>query len=121
MKKQKAGRAAKSDLAKRNIYKFMTNRLAIIGLILIILILVVSLLAPVLTPYDPNALDTANRYQAPSGAHLLGTDQLAVLRGKGVYLCGICKRCGYRGHRCGSRMHLRISWQKARCCYCVYF
>ena len=76
MKKQKAGRAAKSDLAKRNIYKFMTNRLAIIGLILIILILVVSLLAPVLTPYDPNALDTANRYQAPSGAHLLGTDQL---------------------------------------------
>ena len=76
MKKQKAGRAAKSDLAKRNIYKFMTNRLAIIGLILIILILVVSLLAPVQTPYDPNALDTANRYQAPSGAHLLGTDQL---------------------------------------------
>ena len=41
MKKQKAGRAAKSDLAKRNIYKFMTNRLAIIGLILIILILVI--------------------------------------------------------------------------------
>lgn len=76
MRGSKAERAAKSDLAKRNLYKFMTNRLAILGLALVLLILFVSLLAPVLTPYEPNVLDTANRYQAPSREHLLGTDQL---------------------------------------------
>ena len=76
MRGSKAERAAKSDLAKRNLYKFMTNRLAILGLVLVVLILLVSLLAPVLTPYEPNVLDTANRYQAPSREHLLGTDQL---------------------------------------------
>lgn len=76
MRGSKAERAAKSDLAKRNLYKFMTNRLAILGLVLVVLILLVSVLAPVLTPYEPNVLDTANRYQAPSREHLLGTDQL---------------------------------------------
>jgi len=63
-------------LAKRNIYKFMTNRLAMVGLVLVLLIVFVSVLAPVLSSYEPNVLDTANRYQAPSGEHLLGTDQL---------------------------------------------
>jgi peptide/nickel transport system permease protein len=36
---------------------------------------VLSLLAPIVSPYDPNALDLANRWNAPSAEHLFGTDK----------------------------------------------
>lgn len=36
----------------------------------------VALLAPVLAPYDPNAVDIVNALQAPSAAHWFGTDQV---------------------------------------------
>lgn len=35
-----------------------------------------ALLAPVLTPYDVNRVDAANRLSPPSPAHLLGTDEM---------------------------------------------
>ena len=35
-----------------------------------------AMLAPVLTPYAPDALDLANRRAAPSAAHWFGTDEL---------------------------------------------
>ena len=35
-----------------------------------------SILAPLLAPYDPNALDMANALTGPSWEHPLGTDQL---------------------------------------------
>jgi peptide/nickel transport system permease protein len=44
------------------------------GLVLLALILA-SILAPVIAPDDPEAL-VATKLQAPSGAYLLGTDQL---------------------------------------------
>ena len=47
-----------------------------IGLVLVVLVLAAGLLAPVLAPYPPAALDVANRFSGPSGVHLLGTDQL---------------------------------------------
>ena len=37
---------------------------------------VVALLAPWIAPYDPDAVDFANRFAAPSAAHWLGTDDL---------------------------------------------
>lgn len=46
------------------------------GLVGSILVLAVVLFAPILAPHDPNAQDILNRYAAPSGAHLLGTDAL---------------------------------------------
>jgi peptide/nickel transport system permease protein len=50
---------------------------ALMGLVLVGAIVVMSVLAPVLAPYDPDAVDAANRL-APIGApgHLLGTDDL---------------------------------------------
>jgi peptide/nickel transport system permease protein len=38
------------------------------------LIIVVALLAPVIAPADPNAVDLLGAYARPSAAHLLGTD-----------------------------------------------
>ncbi|OIJ99625.1 ABC transporter permease [Streptomyces colonosanans] len=38
------------------------------------LVVLVALLAPLIAPYDPNAVDPAAVYAGPSGAHWLGTD-----------------------------------------------
>ena len=46
------------------------------GLLLVTLIVVSALLAGVIAPYDPIALNITDRLQSPSQAHLLGTDQL---------------------------------------------
>jgi peptide/nickel transport system permease protein len=48
---------------------------AIVGLIIALAWVVVAVLAPWLAPYDPLA-QTAALYQAPSSAHILGTDEL---------------------------------------------
>lgn len=56
-------------------YRFKQNKLAVAGLLLILLLLVVALLAPLLSPYDPLAMDPDAMLTAPSGEHWLGTDQ----------------------------------------------
>lgn len=47
-----------------------------IGLIGLAVILLAALAAPLITPYDPTALDTKLGLKPPSSAHLFGTDQL---------------------------------------------
>ncbi|KAF0155818.1 MAG: peptide/nickel transport system permease protein [Syntrophaceae bacterium] len=55
---------------------FYQNKLALTGCGIVILLFVVSLLAPVLAPYDPGAIDLKNVLAPPSGEHWFGTDQL---------------------------------------------
>ncbi|MDP2855082.1 MAG: ABC transporter permease [Smithellaceae bacterium] len=55
---------------------FYKNKLALTGCGIVILLFVVSLLAPVLAPYDPGAIDLKNVLAPPSGEHWFGTDQL---------------------------------------------
>ncbi len=57
--------------------RFRTNRLAVVGLWFFLAALVLSLLSPIIAPYDPAAQhDPAlNRYQAPSLQHPMGTDK----------------------------------------------
>lgn len=50
--------------------------LAAAGAAIIAAWLLLALLAPWLTPYDPNLVDVANRLRPPSAAHWLGTDAL---------------------------------------------
>jgi len=52
------------------------NKLAMAGAIVFVLLLAACLLAPVIAPYDYNALDIANMCQAPSAEHIFGTDEL---------------------------------------------
>lgn len=56
--------------------RFVHNRLAIVGALIILLMLIVALAAPVLSPYDPQAQDYNNLYSTPTLKHLMGTDQL---------------------------------------------
>lgn len=66
----------KSSLAKRNFQKFIKNRLAIVGAIGVITIILLCILAPLLTPYNPSLIDPASRSLPPSAEHPLGTDRL---------------------------------------------
>lgn len=52
------------------------NRLALIGLGIILVVVLSAIFAPLLAPYDPFARDIRNRIAAPSSTHLLGTDEL---------------------------------------------
>jgi peptide/nickel transport system permease protein len=47
-----------------------------LGLVATLLVIVMALAAPWLSPYDPNAIDVASRMGGPSGAHWLGTDHI---------------------------------------------
>jgi peptide/nickel transport system permease protein len=52
------------------------NRLAIAGLVIVLVWLIAGILAPILPIADPNAQDLKVRLQPPSSAHWLGTDDL---------------------------------------------
>jgi len=52
------------------------NRLALVGGVVVVCLALLAILAPVLAPWDPNRPDIKRILEPPSGAHLLGTDQL---------------------------------------------
>lgn len=56
--------------------QFRTNGLAMVGLITVLIMIVLSLAAPLIAWQDPSAQDLANRLAPPSWQHLLGTDEL---------------------------------------------
>lgn len=57
--------------------EFKANRLALLGLCILLLLVLVAIFAPLLSPHDPFEQNLANRL-APMGSdgHLLGTDSL---------------------------------------------
>jgi peptide/nickel transport system permease protein len=52
------------------------NGLAMVGLITVLVMMIVSIAAPLIAPQDPSAQDLAGRLAPPSAAHWLGTDEL---------------------------------------------
>ena len=54
--------------------RFFRNRLAVLGGIITLAMILIALLAPVLSPYGSYDMVVADRLQAPSLAHLFGTD-----------------------------------------------
>jgi peptide/nickel transport system permease protein len=55
---------------------FRTNKLAMLGLIILILLIGMAIFAPWLAPQSPFKQDLAGRLQPPSAEHWLGTDAL---------------------------------------------
>lgn len=55
---------------------FTRHRVAVVALVVFVVVVLAALLAPILPLPDPNAQVLTDRLQAPSGAHLLGTDEL---------------------------------------------
>lgn len=54
--------------------RFMKNKLAIIGLVILILIALMAIFAPLLATHDHTQVDPLNANQFPSAEHLFGTD-----------------------------------------------
>jgi peptide/nickel transport system permease protein len=62
--------------AARRLRPWYQNRSLVAGLVIVGIMLLLAILAPVLTPYDPIQQDLQNTLQPPSSAHWLGTDKL---------------------------------------------
>ncbi len=56
--------------------KALSNPLAMVGFIIIVSVFVLAMLAPVISPYDPNDIDVKAILLAPSWQHWMGTDGL---------------------------------------------
>lgn len=56
--------------------RFMRNRMAFVGAIILLIIILISLSAPLFTHFDPAATDLYNTEKAPDSVHLLGTDKV---------------------------------------------
>ncbi|WP_349410756.1 oligopeptide ABC transporter permease [Pseudalkalibacillus sp. SCS-8] len=56
--------------------KFIKNKLAVLGLILLVMIILAAIFAPLLTPYDPSSQQLLKKLTPPNGEHLLGVDTL---------------------------------------------
>jgi peptide/nickel transport system permease protein len=67
---------ASSSLAKRTWYKFLKNKLAVIGTVIFIVIVIASFAAPILTEFDPNRINFAKLAKAPDAINFFGTDSL---------------------------------------------
>lgn len=67
--------APPSSFLKDIVTAYRRNRLAMAGAVIVIALVLMAVLAPVLSPYDPYMIDLDVMTQAPSRAHWLGTDQ----------------------------------------------
>jgi len=65
--KRNAGRALK---------QLQSNRAAVAGMAVILVLVVAAIFAPFLAPYNPYTVTLETRLQPPGAAHLLGTDEL---------------------------------------------
>lgn len=54
--------------------RLVKNKLAMAGLIFLILLTIMAILGPMLSPYEVNKQDRPNQYQPPSAEHWFGTD-----------------------------------------------
>lgn len=62
-----------------SIRKFFRNKLSVVGMVLVLLMLICAVFAPLITGLlgvDPYTATMQERFQAPSAAHLFGTDNL---------------------------------------------
>lgn len=127
LRKEEAGELGGKQ-ANRLVQKLISNRLAVIGLVVFLVITLAAIFAPLICRYDPLMVDLRSTLQPPSGEHLFGTDKvgrdvfarvvfggrISILVGLGsalgAALVGVTIGCyaGYRGGLLDSTM-LRVS------------
>lgn len=61
---------------RRTLRRFLHHRLAVAGAIILGLLAIGAVFAPVLSPYDPTAINLTKISQPPDAANLLGTDRV---------------------------------------------
>lgn len=78
----------KVSVTRQVLRRLSKDKAAMLGLILLLLLVLASVFAPFLSPYDPTEVNFAEIYSKPSLKHLFGTDNL----GRDVFT-----RCLYGG------------------------
>ena len=73
---EESGVLAKKKKKSRAFSKFMSNKLAVLGAVMFIVILLACICAPLLTQYDPAMFDLLNMSKPPSAEHIFGTDKI---------------------------------------------
>jgi peptide/nickel transport system permease protein len=61
---------------RRILNVFFGRKLAVIGLVLIVMLILMAIIGPIIAPYSPDTTSVAERFQGPSWQHLLGTDSI---------------------------------------------
>jgi peptide/nickel transport system permease protein len=61
---------------RRVVRVFFGRKLAVVGLVLVVLLIITAISAPWIVPYPPNDIDMTNTLAKPSAEHWLGTDNL---------------------------------------------
>ena len=64
------------SLAKDAFDRLIANKLAVVGMLLVVFLFFIAIFGPYITPYDFLSQDLQARNQAPSWAHWFGTDDL---------------------------------------------
>lgn len=72
--KEEAG-LLKPATGSRMLRKMMSNRLAMVGVVIFLTILLSAIFAPLLTVHDPQKINLRAMLQAPSAEHWFGTDR----------------------------------------------
>src|SRR5699024_5160708 len=67
-------REMRKEHRKLFIKRFLNSKLIVTGFIVIVDSLLISVLAPIITEYDPLKVDPVNRLESPSKDHIFGTD-----------------------------------------------
>ena len=62
--------------SSRALKKLQSNRLAVIGIIFSLTIILSSIFSPMITKYDPQKVDLRSMLKPPSSEHILGTDKI---------------------------------------------
>ena len=95
-KPKELGTVYHRSLWKDIVNEIKSNPVAVFAVIFLIIIIIAALLAP-LSPYDPNKLDLANKFAAPSSEHFFGCDAYgrdyftrALYGGRVSLLVGFC-------------------------------
>jgi len=60
---------------KEELLTLLRNRSAMVSMAIVAFVVLIAIFAPLVSPYDPNVQDYANRLTAPSAEHWLGTDR----------------------------------------------
>lgn len=73
-----AGKAKKrkNSQVREILHRLSKNKLAMAGLIIVLIEIILAVIAPLIIPYDCNAIDVLNAKSGPSAQHLFGTDEL---------------------------------------------
>lgn len=56
--------------------RFIRHKLAVAGMVVVLILVAAAILAPWIAPYDPYTQNLAPQYSNPSAKHVLGTDEL---------------------------------------------